>query len=160
MPKYFLYLLLLSIFIIIMVLAMPKKDIIRLSIYGIMFGGLMDILMLTFGQITGLYEWINFGPLGYKYIPLPAPITWGVFFIIYFYFLPKQKPFNYIYVLASILFSSIYINMVTNLGIFKCRYSPFIVGLFAFTFWFSLVTWGYYRLTSYFQKHQDDNVDS
>lgn len=153
MPKYFIYLIYTAIFAGILVAVVPKKDIRRLSIYGIIFGGLMDIFMLIMGNVTGLYGWINYGPFGFMGIPIFSPISWAIYYILYFHFIPEQKPLNYVYMVAGIVFSILYTNLVINLGVFEAA-NRTILPLIAFIFWFSIATWGYYRLTGYFQGQQ------
>jgi hypothetical protein len=138
---------------LILIATVPKKEIHRLAIYGIIFGGLMDVLMLIFGKITGQFGWINYGPLGFMGIPIFADVSWAIFFIMYFYFLPKIKPFNYIFAGAGVFFSVLYTNLVIDLGIFTSNnrtWSPLI----SFVVWFSIATWGYYKMNSYIEGRQ------
>lgn len=150
MPKYYIYLIYTTIFALILLATVPKNEIQRLSIYGIIFGGMMDILMLIFGKVTGLFAWINYGPFGFMGIPIFSNVSWAIFFIMYFYFLPKQKPFNYIFAGAGVLFSILYTNLVIDLGIFK-SYNRTWLPLIAFVGWFSIATWGHYKLNSFIE---------
>ena len=150
MPKYFIYLIYTTIFSLILIATVPKKEIHRLAIYGIIFGGLMDVLMLVLGKVTGQFAWINYGPLGFMGIPIFSNVSWAIYFIMYFYFLPKQKPFNYLFVGAGVLFSILYTNLVIELGIFKSP-SRVLQPLIAFTGWFSLATWGFYKMNNYIE---------
>lgn len=150
MPKYFIYLIFTSVFALILIATVPKKEIRRLAIYGIIFGGMMDILMLIFGNITGLYGWINYGPLGYMGIPILADISWAIYFILYFYFLPAKKPLNYVFACAGIVFSVLYTNLVINLGVFH-SYNRILLPLVSFIGWFSIATWGFYKLNNFIE---------
>lgn len=159
MPLHFIYLIYTAIFAGILVAVVPKKEIHRLSIYGIIFGGMMDVLMLILGDVTGLYGWINYGPFAFMGIPIFSSISWAIFFILYFYFLPEHKPLNYVYITAGIVFSILYTNIVINLGVFEAA-NRTLLPLIAFIFWFSTATWGYYRLTGYFQGQQQEKMTS
>ena len=150
MPLHFLHPLLTVIFALILVILVPRHEIRRLSIYGIVFGGLMDVLMLTIGHLTGFFGWINFGPFGLSYLPFFAPISWSIYYIMYFYFLPKYKTLIYIFVASGIGMSVLYTNLVINLGVFMSTVGRVIVPLITFIFWFSLATWGYLKLCEYF----------
>lgn len=150
MPKYYIYPIYITIFALILFATVPKKEIQRLSIYGIIFGGIMDVLMLIFGNVTGLYGWINYGPFGFMGIPIISNISWSIFFILYFYFLPTKKPLNYIYASVGILFSILYTNMLIDLGVFK-SHNRILLPLIAFVGWFSTATWGYYKLNSFIE---------
>lgn len=150
MLKYFIHPILTSVFGLILIVTVPKREIRRLSIYGIIFGAMMDVLMLTFGHITGLYAWINYGPFGFLWIPFFSPVSWAIYFILYFYFLPKQIPLNYIYSVAGIFFAILYTNLVINLGVFYA-YNNTYLPLFAFIGWFSIATWGFYKLNRFLE---------
>lgn len=165
MPKYLIYPLSTLIFAAIMVVAVPRKEILRLSIYGIIFGGIAEVFMLILGGVAGLYRWTNYGPFAFLKLPLFSPITWALYYITYFYFLPKQKPLNYVYVTTAIFFSTIYINAITNLDIFylsptlgpfNIPYSRIVIPIVAFAFWYSLATWGFYRLNSFIEGQQQE----
>lgn len=145
MPQYFITPLYTGIFAIILVAVVPRKEIKRLAIYGIIFGAIFNILSLLIGKITGKYGFINIGPFGIFGIPFFPPISWTLFFMLYFYFMPK-KPLLYIYVALAIFYGILFGNMITNLGIFKLSHK-WILPLIIFTVWFSTATWGYLRLS-------------
>lgn len=153
MPKYLIYPLYVAVFAVILVVTVPRKDIQRLSIYGIIFGGATEVILHMLGKTTGLFGWYNHGPLGYNGIQIFSPVSWGIFFILYYYFLPKYKPLNYIYMVVAILFSILYTNIVMSSGVFYC-YDRFFIPLIAFIFWFSLATWGYYKLNNFLEKKE------
>jgi hypothetical protein len=127
MPKYFIYPIITIIFALILIANVPKKEIQRLSIYGIIFGGMMDVLVHFFGYITGLFAWINYGPFGFIGVHIFADVAWSIFFIFYLYY-----------------------NMVVDLGILK-SVSRIWLPLFGFAFWFSIATWGYCILNSFIE---------
>ncbi len=151
MPIYFLHLILTAIFALILVLVVPRHEIKRLAVYGIIFGGLMDFLMLTVGSLTGFFGWINFGPFGLSYLPFFAPISWSIFYIMYFYFLPREKVLMYVFAASGIGMSILYTNMVINLGVFMSTVGRVIVPVFSFAIWFSIATWGYLKLSEYYK---------
>lgn len=154
MPKYFLYLIYTAVFSFILLALVPKKQIRQLSFYGIIFGGLMDVIMLTLGKITGLFGWINYGPLGFIGYPIFASISWAIYFILYYYFLPEDKILIFIYTGVGVMFSVLYTNVVINLDIFFSK-SRILLPLLSFIFWFTFATWGYLRLKRYVQaKHK------
>ncbi|AET69142.1 hypothetical protein Desor_3664 [Desulfosporosinus orientis DSM 765] len=145
MPKFLVYPIFTSIFSIILIANVPKSEIRRLSIYGIIFGGMLDVIVHLFGYITGLFSWTNFGPFGFIGVHIFPNVSWSIFFILYFYFLPQQRPLNYIFIGGGIFFSIMYYNMVIDMGILNAS-SRFWLPLFGFSVWFGLATWGYYKL--------------
>lgn len=150
MPRYYIYPIYTTVFALILLATVPKKEIHRLSIYGIIFGGMMDVLLLVFGNVTGLFGWINYGPLGFMGITLFSNVSWAIFFILYFYFLPSKKPLNYIYASVAIVFSISYTNLVINLGVFQ-SYNRISLPLIAFIVWYLTATWGYYKLNNFIE---------
>lgn len=151
MPKYLLYPIFTTVFALILIANVSKAEIRRLSIYGILFGGIMDALVHFFGYITGLFAWINYGPFGFMGVHIFANVTWSIFFILYFYFLPKLKPLNYLFVFAGVFFSVLYYNLVVNLEILYSQ-SRFLLPLAGFTAWFSISTWGFYKLNDFIER--------
>lgn len=147
MVQHLIYLINVAVFSLILVIVVPRKDIRRLSIYGIIFGTLMDIIALLIGKATGLFGFINYGPFGFKGISIFASGAWAIYFILYFYFLPENKLLISIYALTGIIFSVLYTNMVIELGIFS-TVSRILLPLIVFSIWFTVATWGYLKLNS------------
>lgn len=158
MPRYFIPMIYTGIFALIIVAAVPKADIRRLSIYGIIFGACFDILVLIVGKFTGVFAYINYGPFGFWNIHFFAPFAWSLFFILYFYFLPKNNIYMVIYVAAAYIFSIFFDHMIVSLGIFER--SNQLATLIAFPIWFSTATWGFNRLNSYFAGQQQKKYRS
>jgi hypothetical protein len=129
------------------VAVVPRKDIHRLSIYGILFGAIGDVFVIISGKVFGLFEYVNYEPFGLMGIPFFAPISWTIYFILYFYFMPKERPFIYIYVISAIGYSILFGNLLVNLGLMIYHYNRLILPLITFSFWFVLITWGYLKLT-------------
>jgi len=150
MPKYYIYLIFAIGFCLILIAIVPKTEIRRLSIHGIIFGGMLDVLVHVFGNVTGLFAWINYGPLGILGLPIFPSISWAIFFIMYFYFIPVIKPLNYVFALVSVFFSVVYFNLMIDLGILKAS-SRFLVPVMGFAAWFWIATWGFYKLSHYIE---------
>lgn len=150
MPKYFIYPIYTMVFALILIVSVPRKEIQRLSIYGIIFGGILDALVHLFGYVTGLFSWINYGPFGFLGVHIFANVSWSIFYILYFYFLPRRKPLNYVFVFSGIFFSLLYYNMVIDLGVLQSS-SRIWLPLGGFVVWFSIATWGFYRLNSFLE---------
>jgi len=138
-----------GVFALILISVVPRAEIRKLSIYGIIFGSLFDITVLLFGYITGVFAYINYGPFGFMNIHFFAPFSWAMFFILYFYFLPKIKIFRVIYVISGIIYSYFFDHMIVSLGILKR--AGILPTLVLFPIWFTLATWGFCKLTSIFE---------
>ncbi|EHQ90323.1 hypothetical protein [Desulfosporosinus youngiae] len=139
------------IFSMILVSVVPKAEIRRLSIYGIIFGAIFDVILVTIANITGSFTYINYEPFGLMGIHFLAPISWAIFFILYFYFLPDKRYYIYLYIISGIFYSIMFCQMITKLGVLKLSHG-IIDSIIPFVFWFPLATWGYFRLRERFEN--------
>lgn len=148
-PIPYLHLVKLAAFLLALIVIVPKAEIRRLAVYGIIFGSAYDVIGLAIGHLTNLFGWINFAPFGYGYLPIDSPISWCAFFITYFYLLPKQKPLIYVFPISGIIMGMVFSRVVVNLGMFT--EANFILRLANFTLWFTYATWGYLKLSKYME---------
>lgn len=61
---------------------MPKNEIRRLFIYGLIFGGIFDIVVVGIASLIGEFKYIDYEQFGLMGIHFMAPISWTIFFII------------------------------------------------------------------------------
>ena len=157
MPKYLIPLIYSIFFALILFAVVPRFEIRRLSIYGIIFGAIGDSIVIISGKTFRLFEYINYEPLGLMGIPFFAPLSWAIFFVIYFYFLPKHKPLICVYVLSAIGYSIMFGNLLVNLDLMKYYHHKILLPLITFSLWFPAVTWGYYKLAKLFEDQSVGN---
>lgn len=134
-----------GIFAIILINVVPRREIRRLFIYGLIFGGIFDIAVVGLGNLLGEFKYIDYGPFGLLGIHFMAPIAWTIFFIIYFYLLPEKKLYLYIYVTAAIFYSFFFCQMIAKLGVLTLTHGM-IDSIIPFLIWYPTATWGYFRL--------------
>lgn len=134
-----------GIFSIILLNIVPKNEIRRLFIYGLIFGGIFDIVVIVIANLLGEFKYINYEPFGLIDIHFMAPISWTIFFIIYFYLLPDKKIYIYLYVIMGIFYSVLFCQMLTKLEILKLAHG-IIDSIIPFLIWFPTATWGYLKL--------------
>lgn len=146
MPPYFIYIIYTSALASIAFVLVPRKKIRQLSIYGMLLGAFFDIVAIFVFRFLGIGEYTNIGPLGLLYVPFFPPIAWTIYFIIYFYLLPKNKPWIYFYIIMAAGYSTMFSNVLQNLGILKWYYGSIIIPFFIYLIWYSLATWVYYLL--------------
>lgn len=135
-----------AVFAAILVALVPRKEIHRLLIYGIIFGGIFDVVVVSIGNLTGEFRYINYEPFGLIGLHIMAPISWAIFYIIYFYFLPEKKIYIYIYTTMGIFYSMLFCQMLTKLSILSLAHG-IIDSIIPFVPWFPIATWGYLKLT-------------
>lgn len=145
MPSYIIYILYTAAIAVIVLAMVPKNEIRRLAFYGVGFGALVDVLFvitLTHGFKAAGY--FNFGPLAAFGIPFFPPIAWSFFFVAFLYFLPKQRPWNYAFSLLAAAFSTLFSNVLANLGIFGWwKVGGLVIPYILYATWFTTVTYIY-----------------
>lgn len=154
MPIKFIPLIYTFIFAMILITIVPRAEIRRLSIYGILLGAVADVILVIIANLTGSFRYINYEELGLFGIHFFAPISWAIFFIIYFYFLPDKKIYRYLYTLSGVFYSMMFCQMVTKLGVLKLSHG-IIDSIIPFAIWLPLATWGYLKLIK-----NDDKADT
>jgi hypothetical protein len=142
-----------SIFALILIKVVPKAEIRRLFIYGLIFGGVFDILVVTIGNLIDEFGYIQYEEFGLMGIHFMAPISWTIFFMIYFYFLPHKKLYICLYTLMGIIYSVLFCQMVTKLGVLFLAHG-LISSIIPFIIWFPIATWGYLKLQQYSKSKQ------
>lgn len=135
-----------AVFAGIVAVLVPRQDIRRLSIYGIIFGGIFDAVIVSIASFLGEFKYINYEPFGLIGIHFLAPVSWTLFFIIYFYHLPEKKVYIYIYATMGIFYSMLFCQMITKMGVLYLAHGIFD-SIIPFIPWYILATWGYLKLT-------------
>lgn len=132
---------------IIVLLTIPKKDLKEYFIYGVLLGGLGDVIVVgLFQNLLNVIFFKNAGIFNVLGQNILSPPSWILTVMIFLRFLPSEKTFRYIYVLAFAVFSVAYGYLVHNVGLFD--FKPWFYPYFAyltFLFWWSIITWVFLR---------------
>lgn len=143
-----------AIFSIILVNVVPKHEIRRLFIYGLIFGGMFDVVLVEIANLIGEFKYVNYGEFGMFGIHFMAPIAWTVYFIIYFYLLPQKKIYLYLYTAMGVFDSIFFCQMITKLGVLQLAHG-LLSSIMPFTIWFPIATWGYLKLIKVDDKFEE-----
>ncbi len=163
MPLYFIYPIYTAFLMLIVLAVVPRKQIKKLALYGITLGAVPDLIILILLDLIDVGGYINFGPFGFMGIPFFPLLAWVVFFILFFYFLPKERLWSYIYVFLAAGYSTMFSNVLENLGIFQWNYGGLVVPYIIYLSWFSFATWyflNYIRNTNVKEKLITDNQEN
>ena len=153
MPKYFIYPIYTLVLFLIVLAVVPRKKIQTFSFYAIFFGAIVEIaLIFLLTKVIGVGGYKNFGPFGFLGVPFFPPIAWVAFFILFLYFLPKKRPWNYIYIFAAAGYGVLFSNVLKNLGIFSWNMGEIVIPYILYLSWFSFFAWAYYKLTNNLQQ--------
>lgn len=148
MQTFLIYPLYTSLLAIAAILLVPRQEIRRLVIYALIFGALIDVILIIVIRFPAKY--INYGPLGFMDIPFFPPMAWTIYFIIYFYFLPSESVLRFVYAFTAAFYSVIFSNVLMNLGIFQWNLGRvYVVPIILYSLWHIISTWGYLKLKRY-----------
>src|SRR5690554_852935 len=128
----------------------PKKLYKKYFIYGLIFGGLVDfVLVLMIGVIAGGVQYKNMGVFSvFDITSFWTPISWMLVQMIFLYLLPRKKLYFYPYVLSYGIFGYCVGLVLENFGLFKYR------GVFRYLYPLVIIGWFYSvaRLYMYEEK--------
>lgn len=144
MSTYLIYPLYTGLLAVITYLLVPRRIIKLLLFNAIIFGAVADFIILLILYLFGLGGYINYGPLGFRGIPFFPLLAWSCYFILYLYFLPKK---GYLFAFIAAAYSTLFSNVLQNIGIFKWTNSRIIIPFILYLIWHVVVTWVY--------RHQD-----
>lgn len=146
MPIHFTYPIYTAAIALAMVAIVPRHQIRLQAIYAITFGGVASVLIIFIYSIINAFEWKNMGPFGYGDIAFFPPIAWTAYFVIYFYLLPRDEPWTYLFVLFAASYSTLFSNVLMNLEILEWNRGRILLPFFLYLSWFSVITWIYTRI--------------
>ena len=146
MSEVYIYFIYTGLLAFLVKLIVPINEIRRLSIYAIVFGAIADVAILCMIKLVGPGGYINYGPFGFLGIPFFPLLAWTCYYILYFYILPKGKRIRIIYIITAASYSTLFANVLKNLGIFEWPYERVILPFCIYLVWHSISTWGYLKL--------------
>ncbi|MTI85314.1 MAG: hypothetical protein FH756_15795 [Firmicutes bacterium] len=128
---------------ILLLIFIPKKDYKKFFIYGVLIGGIGDVLVVGIFQNLLHIIWFKnagiFEVLGQNIL---SPPSWTFTVMIFLRFLPSRPPFLYAYLIAFAFASVGFGYLVQNAGLFDFRpwFYPFFSWL-TFLGWWSFAAW-------------------
>lgn len=147
MPKHLIYPLYTGMMAILTFALVPRGEIRRLALYGIIYGAVADVFFILLVGVLRLGEYINYKHFGAFGLPFFPPIAWTFYFIMFLYILPANKPWNYLFPAIASGYAIYFSNILQNLGIFKWHYgNPFLPWLIVYAPWHFLTAWTYARI--------------
>lgn len=146
-PSYMIYLIYTAVLGVILICLVPRKDIKEFLIYGMIFGGVYDVFWILVIMVLRVGGYKNFGPFGFLGIPFFPPIAWSIYFIMFFYFLPKKGlVVPYFFAIAATFYAIFFSNVLHNLNIFQWIKSSFALPLLLYGIWHVSATWAFLKL--------------
>ena len=145
-PTYFIYPIYTAVIGLAFVLIVPKGHFRQNAIYAITFGGAGSVAIILAYSTINAFDWLNMGPFGLGSVPLFPPLAWTLYFSIYFYILPRTKPWIYLFVFFTACYSTLLSNVFMNLEILRWNRGRLALPFFIYFTWFAAVTWIYTRI--------------
>lgn len=109
-----------GISLILALILIPKNQYKKFFVYGLIFGGIGDGVIGTLHSLLGLIDYKNMGMWDlFGITSIWTLITWAFNFMIFFYFLPREKTFLYLYILAFVGLSYGVGLVMQNMGLFE-----------------------------------------
>jgi hypothetical protein len=132
----------------------PKKEYKEYLIYGLLHGGLSDIIVVgIFANLFHLMWFKNGGiflVMGQIFL---SPPCWTFTIMLFLYFLPERRPFLYLYILTFTFFSFGYGLMVRNCGLYDFKpWFYYAVSPITFCAWFSFAAWVFIKTSPLAKK--------
>jgi hypothetical protein len=124
----------------------PKQYYKKFFIYGFIYGGILDIVIIFILEAFGLIEYKNMGVFNiFDKFSFWTPIAWLFVFMLYFYLLPEKKKYLYPYFLGFTFFGIMVGQVLKNFGLYDIKpiykyFQPLII----FS-WFALSAWIYIK---------------
>lgn len=121
----------------------PQKVYKEYLIYGLLVGGLGDMLVVGIFANLLHFMWFKnagiFDILGQNFL---SPPSWTFSVMLFLYFLPRRRPFLYLYIVAFTMYSFGYGLMVRNCGLYDFQpwfYYP--IAPLNFLGWWTFAAW-------------------
>lgn len=134
---------------VIMLLLIPKDRLRHYLAYGLIFGGLLDIVIVVALTSMHLIRYKSFDPFGiFGVVSLFTPIAWALAFAIFLFMLPRKKPLLVPFIFTYSLFGYSLGLVLENVNVFEYigwwHYgAPVLIFL-----WFAGAAWVYLHLES------------
>jgi hypothetical protein len=131
-----------TILAVILIVLVPRKRIKHLLKYALVFGAITDVVIILILKVLDLGGYINYQSFHAFDIPFFPPLSWTIWFILFFEHMPKEKGWQIVYVLTAAIASVFFSNLLQNLGIFMWKKNNLLVPLIVYTSWFSFAKLG------------------
>lgn len=151
LPVYSVYPIYTGVIALALIILVPRQEIKRLLIYGIIFGGLLNAVLIGFNALFDLGGHINYANFGLGQFAFFPPLAWTMWFVLFFYFIPEKTALAVIYVVSAAAYAMIFSNVLINFGVFVWKAGRIVYPFFVYLIWFSIAAWGYFRISDSYQ---------
>lgn len=124
----------------------PKAQYKRHLLYGLIFGGIADVISLVTLAPLQQIRFSNMGHFGlFGMFPVWVPVTWMFAFGVFFYLMPRRLPFLIPYLCAFTALSYVVGLVMESYGLFEYIGAQRYWAVPIFFVWYSVAAWVYHR---------------
>jgi hypothetical protein len=125
------------------VVIIPKKELRKFFVYGLIFGGAGDLLLiLVMGTLLHQLKYLNMGVFNiFGIFPFWTPLAWTFTLMFFLYCLPLRKIIYYPYIICFGMFGYMVgillqnFNLYEYIGIYKFFAPAILTGYLTFCAW-------------------------
>jgi len=146
LPKELIYPLYTALIMIISFVLIPRKVYKDLFIYGIIFGGIGELIVMSIAKLLKLGEHIGYGPFGFLSFAFFPPLAWTIWFVMFMYYLPERRALVATYIISAAIYAVFFSNVLMNLQVFVWYKDRMLIPFIIYAVWFAIAVIGYMRL--------------
>lgn len=128
------------------IVIIPRNLYKKYFLYGLIFGGIGDTLLVTMIHYMGF---LNYKILGvtsiFGIVSFWTPIAWTFYFMLYFYFLPARKIFLVPYVIVFIALNYSVGIVMSQSGLYETIGVYKYIQPFVYLAWCSISAWAFFK---------------
>lgn len=128
------------------VIVIPRNLYKKYLLYGLMFGGIGDSLLVAIIHFLGYLNYKNLGATSlFGIFSFWTPIAWTFYFMLFFYFLPVRKVFLVFYVLVFVLLNYAVGTVMSQSGLYEVIGIYKYIQPFIYLVWCSISAWAFLK---------------
>lgn len=131
---------------LVTVIAIPRNLYKKYLLYGLMFGGIGDSLLVAIIHFLGYLNYKNLGATSlFGIFSFWTPIAWTFYFMLFFYFLPVRKVFLVFYVLVFVLLNYAVGTVMSQSGLYEVIGIYKYIQPFIYLVWCAISAWAFLK---------------
>lgn len=128
------------------IIVIPRNLYKKYLLYGLMFGGIGDSLLVAIIHFLGYLNYKNLGATSlFGVFSFWTPIAWTFYFMLFFYFLPVRKVFLGFYVLVFVLLNYGVGTVMSQSGLYEVIGIYKYIQPFIYLVWCSISAWAFLK---------------
>lgn len=128
------------------IILIPRNLYKKYLLYGLLFGGIGDSILVTIIHFLGYLNYKNLGVTSlFGIFSFWTPIAWTFYFMLFFYFLPRRKVFLAPYVLVFVALNYSVGTVMIQSGLYEVIGIYKYIQPFIYLAWCSISVWSFFK---------------